>query len=56
MRASRFSAEPIIHLWQQAERGEESISTRCRAYSLTETTFYRWRQKCAGMAVPDAQR
>lgn len=56
MRASRFSEEQIIHLLQQAERGEESISTLCRAHSMTETTFYRWRKKFAGMAVPDAQR
>jgi putative transposase len=56
MRASRFSEEQIIHLLQQAERGEESISTLCRAHSITETTFYRWRKKFAGMAVPDAQR
>jgi putative transposase len=56
MRASRFSEEQSIHLLQQAERGEESISTLCRAYSIAETTFYRWRQKFAGMAVPDAQR
>jgi putative transposase len=56
MRASRFSEEQIIHLWQQAERGEESSSTLCRAHSITETTFYRWRKKFAGMAVSDAQR
>lgn len=56
MRASRFSEEQIIHLLQQAERGEQPISTFCREYGITETTFYRWRKKFAGMAVPDAQR
>ncbi len=56
MRASRFSEEQIIHLLQQAERGEQPISTLCREYGITETTFYRWRKKFAGMAVPDAQR
>jgi putative transposase len=56
MRASRFSEEQIIHLLQQAERGEESIRMLCRAHSITETTFYRWRKKFAGMSIPDAQR
>jgi transposase-like protein len=44
MRASRFSEEQIIHLWQQAERGEQTISMLCRAHGMTETTFSRWRQ------------
>jgi putative transposase len=56
MRASRFSEEQIIHLLQQAERGEESISTLCHARGKTETTFYRWRQKFGGVTVSDAQR
>jgi putative transposase len=41
---------------QQAERGEQSISLLCRAHGMTETTFYRWRQKFGGMTVSDAQR
>jgi putative transposase len=56
MRASRFSEEQIIHLLQQAERGEESIGTLCRAHGITETTFYRWRKQFGGMTVSDAQR
>jgi putative transposase len=56
MRASRFSEEQIIHVLQQAERGEESIGTLCRAHGITETTFYRWRKQFGGMTVSDAQR
>ena len=56
MKVSWFSDEQIIHLLQQAERGEQPISTLCREDSMTETTFYRWRKKFGGMTVPDAQR
>ena len=56
MRASRFSEEQIIHLLQQAERGEQPIGARCRAHGISEQTFYRWRQKFGGMTVPNAQR
>jgi putative transposase len=56
MRVSRFSEEQIIHLLQQAERREQSIGMLCRAHGITETTFYRWRQKFGGITVADAQR
>jgi putative transposase len=56
MRASRFSEAQIIHLWQQAERGEQPVGRLCRAHGMTETTFSRWRQRFGGMTVADAQR
>jgi putative transposase len=56
MRASRFSEEQIIHLLQQAERGEQPIGALCRAHGISEQTFDRWRQKFGGMTVPNAQR
>jgi putative transposase len=56
MRAIQFSEEQIIHLLQQAERGEESVAMLCRVHGMTETTFYRWRQKFGGVTVSGAQR
>ena len=56
MRASRFSEEQILHLLHQAERGEQPIGALCREHGISEQTFYRWRQKCGGMTVPDTQR
>ena len=56
MKASQVSSEQIIQILQQAERGEESISTICRAHGIAETTFYRWRKQFGGMSVPEAQR
>jgi putative transposase len=56
MKVSRFSDEQIIHLLQQAERGEQTIGALCREHGISEQTFYRWRQKFGGMTIPDAQR
>ncbi len=56
MKATQFSPEQIIQILQQAERGEEVISTICRAHGIAETTFDRWRKQFGGMSVPEAQR
>ncbi len=56
MKASQFSQEQIIQMLQHAERGEQSISTLCRAYGIAEATFSRWRKQFGGMTVPQAQR
>jgi putative transposase len=56
MKASQFSAERIVQILQQAERGEESIGAICRAHGIAETTFYRWRKQFGGMSVAETQR
>jgi putative transposase len=56
MKVSRFSDAQIIHLLQQAERGEQPIGVLCREHGISEQTFYRWRTQFGGMTVPDAQR
>jgi putative transposase len=56
MKASQFSDEQIVHILQEAERGERSIGAICRTHGITETTFYRWRRKFGGMTVSDVQR
>ncbi len=56
MRISQFSTEQIIRILEQAEREEESISAICRAYAISETTFYRWRKQFGGMTVTEAPR
>jgi putative transposase len=56
MKASQFSDEQIVQILQEAERGERSIGTICRAHGITETTFYRWRRKFGGMTISEVQR
>lgn len=56
MKSGQFSTEQIIKILDQAEREEESISAICRAYGISESTFYRWRKQFGGMSVNEAQR
>lgn len=56
MKESQFSLEQIIMILQLTEREEQTIRVICREYAISETTFYRWRRACGGMAVHEAAR
>jgi putative transposase len=55
MRKSRFSEEQIIGLLKQAEAGRP-VAELCRRVGITDTTFYKWRSKFAGLEVSEARR
>lgn len=56
MKTSQHTAEQIVKILEQAERGEQTIGAVCREHRITETTFYRWRKAYGGMSVNEAQR
>lgn len=56
MKSSQHTAEQIIKILEQAERGEQSVGAVCREHGIAEATFYRWRRAYGGMAVNEAQR
>ncbi|HEY1391578.1 MAG TPA: transposase [Ktedonobacterales bacterium] len=56
MKQGQISQEQIIAILQQAERGEHTVATICRAHGITETTFYRWRKKYGDLSVSEATR
>jgi putative transposase len=56
MKSSQHSAEQIIKIIQQAEKGEQTIAAVCREHGIAENTFYRWRKAYGGMSVSEAQR
>ncbi len=56
MKTGQHTAEQIIRILEQAEKGEQTVAALCRAHGIAETTFYRWRNAYGGMSVPEAQR
>jgi len=55
MRKSRFTEEQINGLLKQAEAGRP-VAELCRQLGITDTTFYKWRNKFAGLEVSEARR
>jgi len=47
----RFSEEQIINILRKTEAGE-----LCRKRAISDATFYTWRKKYGGMAVPEVKR
>lgn len=56
MKTNQHTAEQIIKILEQAEKGDQTIAAVCRANSIAENTFYRWRKAYGGMSVNEAQR
>lgn len=56
MKANHYTAEQIIKILEQAERGEQTVGALCREHGVAEATFYRWRKTYGRMSVAEAQR
>ena len=50
MRPSKFTEEQIVQALRQVKTGTAAVQV-CRDLGITQTTFYRWRQKYDGVAV-----
>ena len=44
MKIPTYSAEQILKILEQADKGEPTVSAVCRDHGIAEATFYRWRK------------
>lgn len=56
MKQGQFTDEQIVGILQEAEKGEKTIGALCQEKCITQTTFYRWRNRFGGVNVKEAQR
>ena len=56
MKMPTYSAEQVLKILEQADKGEQSVMAVCREHGIAEATFYRWRKTYSGMNVQDVQR
>ena len=55
MKKARFTEEQIAAILKQGEAGMKTADL-CRQNGISEATFYNWKAKYGGMAVPDVQK
>jgi transposase-like protein len=59
MARKRFTVEQIIGMLREAEVGLSrgmKVRDMCRAFGITEQTYYRWRREYGGLKVSQARR
>ena len=56
MKTNQHSAEQIVKILEQAEKGEQTVAAVCREHAISENTFYRWRKAYGGMSINEASR
>jgi len=55
MRTSKFTEEQMAYALKQAELGI-SVEEVCRKMGISSATFYKWRQKYAGVGPSELRR
>jgi putative transposase len=56
MKPTHHTAEQIIKILEQVEKGEQTVAAVCREHGIAEQTFYRWRKAYGGMSLNEVQR
>jgi putative transposase len=56
MKKSRFTAEQIVAIRNEAAAKATTVAEICRKHGSTEQTYYRWRRAYGGLQVSEAKR
>ncbi len=60
MKNGQHTAEQIIKILDQAQKGEKTVAALCRDHGIAEATFAQrapgWRNAYGSMSIPEAQR
>jgi putative transposase len=51
----RYTEEQIVKILKEAQAGARAEDL-CRKYNVAVNTFYRWKQKYAGMEISDVKK
>ena len=55
MKRKRFKEEQIVAILKEAEAGK-TVGDICRAYGISEQTYYRWKKMYGGLRVSEVRR
>ena len=55
MRKGRYTEAQIVYALRQVEQGTP-VTELCRKLGVSETTFYLWKKRYAGMSVADVRK
>jgi len=55
MRKGRYTEAQIVYALRQVEQGTP-VTDLCRKLGVSETTFYLWKKRFAGMGVADVRK
>jgi putative transposase len=55
MARKRYTEEQVVAILKEAAAGAKTDEL-CRKYGVSHNTFYVWRNKFAGMTVPDIKK
>lgn len=56
MKKKRFTEEQIVKMLRQTEQAGQTVAQVCKAYGVSEQTWYRWKKQFGQMAVTEVRR